>query len=128
VFSGDDLEDFFKQILNQLNPAMNNSTAEKNAKPCKDKGKPGVPPDDLEKDFKNRCLSVNPSNLIVIASLLTGALTVDSLLVDKQQTVQVVLTGTLRRKTQLDKMVEQIVKLPAEQVIEAILNAMGIVT
>lgn len=66
----------------------------------------GRTPDD------NPFLGLNPSELLVIAGLIGGVLEVDSVLVDRDQTVQIILSGSLKRKTQLDMMMEQIGKMP----------------
>ncbi|MZP42739.1 hypothetical protein GTO89_06755 [Heliobacterium gestii] len=46
--------------------------------------------------------------MAVIIGLISDALIVNSILVDRNQEVQIVLTGSLRRKTKLDKMLDEI--------------------
>lgn len=70
----------------------------------------------------NLFLGLNPSQLLVIAGLIGGVLQVDSVLVDRNQAIQIVLSGSLKRKTQLDIIMEQIGKMPFDQVMAAIMN------
>ncbi|MBM7866478.1 hypothetical protein [Heliomicrobium gestii] len=51
---------------------------------------------------------LTPSKVAVIIGLISDALIVNSILVDRNQEVQIVLTGSLRRKTKLDKMLDEI--------------------
>lgn len=113
MFSSEDL-DKIKEAIAQFNAGNNN----KNSKEGKD-----------EKHKKNNnnkdCVNLTPSQLLVIAGFLSGALEVVSVTVDKDQMVQIVLNGTLKRKTQLEKIMEQIGQLPFEEVIRAIMNSSG---
>jgi hypothetical protein len=47
----------------------------------------------------NLFLGLNPSQLLVIAGIIGGGLEVDSVLVDRNQAIQIVLSGSLKRKT-----------------------------
>lgn len=76
----------------------------------------GCTPDD------NLFLGLNPSQLLVIAGLVGGVLQVQSVLVDRDQAIQIVLAGSLKRRTQLDMVMEQIGKMPFDQVMAAIMN------
>ncbi|MFZ5643042.1 MAG: hypothetical protein ACOY46_05585 [Bacillota bacterium] len=67
-------------------------------------------------------LSLTPSQLLVILGLLGGVFEVTSLLVDKDQEVQIVLTGSLKRKTELDKKLDEIGSLPFDEVMGAIIG------
>lgn len=69
------------------------------------------------------CLNLNSSQLLVLAGILTGVLDVESILVSRDQTIDIVLTGTLRRKTQLDKIMSQVGQLPFDQVMKAIIDS-----
>lgn len=46
--------------------------------------------------------------IAVIAALLTNSLQVQSVLVDRDQVVEVLLVGSLRKKTQMDNLLDQI--------------------
>ncbi len=70
----------------------------------------------------NAFLGLNPSQLLVIAGIVGGVLEVDSVLVDRNQAIEIVLIGSLKRKTQLDMIMKQIGKMPFDQVVAAIMN------
>lgn len=77
---------------------------------------------DDNKDSKNKKNAINPSSALVIIGLLSGALQVDSVLVDRDQNVQFVLTGSLKQKTQLEKIMDQIGAMPFDEVMKAFLD------
>jgi len=65
--------------------------------------------------------SLTPSQVLIIGGLLGGALEVTSILIDKDQTIEIVLAGSLKRKTDLEKMLDQIGDIPFDEVVSAIL-------
>lgn len=71
---------------------------------------------------ENVFLGLNPSQLLVIAGIIAGGLQVESVLVNRNQSIEIVLIGELKRKTQLDKIMEQIGKMPFDQVMKSIIN------
>jgi hypothetical protein len=77
---------------------------------------------DNNKPDDNPCLNVSPSQLLVIAGLISGVLEVDSVLVDRDQNIEIVVTGALKRKTQLDMVMEQIGSMPFDRVVKSIMN------
>ncbi|HBE76958.1 MAG TPA: hypothetical protein DDW65_04140 [Firmicutes bacterium] len=68
------------------------------------------------------CIKLLPSELLVIAGIICDVLQVESVLVSRNQTIEIVLTGSLKRKTQLDRIMQQIGKMPFDQVISSIMN------
>lgn len=68
---------------------------------------------------------LSPQQIAVIAGLLVNALTVDSVLIDKNKRLQIVLGGTLRRKTRLDRLLQEIGGMNVADVIDSILNSGG---
>lgn len=68
------------------------------------------------------CINLNPSQLLIIAGFLTGTLQVESVLVNRNQSIEIVLVGTLKKKTQLDKLMGQVGKMPFERVVQAIID------
>lgn len=74
---------------------------------------------------KTDCPKLSPATLFVIAGLLSGALEVDAIEVDRDQIIQISLEGSLKRKTQLDRIMEQIGQMPFEQVVRAIVENSG---
>ena len=66
--------------------------------------------------------SLTPQQLLVVAGILSGELEVDSVLIGTDQRVEVILTGSLKKKTQLDMMLDQIGSLPFDEVVKAIIG------
>lgn len=66
--------------------------------------------------------SINPSQAIIIAAMLAGVLEVTSVLVDRNQTVEIVLTGSLKKKTELEKLLDQVGSKPFDEVVKAMLG------
>ena len=69
-----------------------------------------------------KCFDLNPTELLVITGLIVDVLNVESVLVNRNQVVQIVLSGNLRRKTELERVMEQVGQLPFDQVIKAIIE------
>ncbi|MDD4237394.1 MAG: hypothetical protein PHT62_02375 [Desulfotomaculaceae bacterium] len=70
-------------------------------------------------------LQLSPQKILVVLGLLGGVLEVTSVLVDKDQTVQFVLSGTLKRPTRLDKMMNEIGKMPFDDVLKTVLDRLS---
>lgn len=105
MFSQEDL-DRLEQLLNQW---KNNDKEQKNAKTSSESP-------------ENEGLSLNPSQLLVIAGLVFGVFSVNSVVINKEQTVDIVLSGSLKRSTQFEKVMKQLGKLPFDQVMKAIMG------
>jgi hypothetical protein len=113
VFSADELGNFQK-LLSQF--GLGNDSAQS------DKGnKQNKPNNDNSGNDGINCPKLDPAQLLAIAGILSGGLAVRSVWVNNDQTVQVVLTGSLKRKTQLEKVIGQIGQLSFDEVIKAIL-------
>jgi hypothetical protein len=69
---------------------------------------------------------INPSQVLIISAMLAGVLEVTSVLVDRNQTIEIVLTGSLRRKTELEKLLDQIGSKTLDEVVKAMLGRLGI--
>ncbi|MEW6174012.1 MAG: hypothetical protein AB1510_13300 [Bacillota bacterium] len=67
-------------------------------------------------------LILTPTQILVIAAILGGVLKVHSILLDDTQSVQILLTGSLKRKTAFDKMLDQIGPMSFDQVVKAFLD------
>jgi hypothetical protein len=121
VFSADDLR-MMRELLNKLEPEKSISSKKKQNKHNKNgnDGNDGNNGND-GKNGKN-ALALSPPQLLIIAALLSGALNVESLLIDHNQNIKVILTGTLKRKTQLEQVMSQIGQLQFDQVIRAIMQ------
>jgi len=67
-------------------------------------------------------INLTPSQIIVIAAIIGGVLQVDLVSIDKDQDVQVVLVGSLKEKTQLEKIMDQVGSMPFDEVVKAIIG------
>ncbi len=74
------------------------------------------------KNKKDCKLDLSSSQILIIIALLANVLEVDSFLVDRNQQIQIVLTGSLKQKTQLDKIMDQLGELPFDEVMQSILG------
>ena len=76
------------------------------------------------KDTKNarNTPAINPTRALVILGLLGGVLDISSILVTRDQLIQIRLDGSLKRKTKLDKMLDEIGAMPFEDVMRAMLD------
>lgn len=108
-----DLDALMEQFLSLLSKEGDISTkgasAGSNKNPCvnKSKQKPSV---------------LTPQRILVILGLVAGVLEVRSVLIDRDQVIQIVLDGTLKRRTRLDKMLDEIGEMPFDDVLRAIMN------
>lgn len=69
-----------------------------------------------------RTSKLTPQQVAVIAGLLTNSLTVDSVLIDKDQRLQIVLGGSLRRATRLDQLIDELSNMNVADVLESVLK------
>jgi len=70
---------------------------------------------------KNKCnCPLTPSQTLVLIGLIGGVLNVQSVLVDREQTVNIVLQGSLKRKTELDKILDKMGSMSFEEVMKAL--------
>ncbi|HAG12044.1 MAG TPA: hypothetical protein DCK76_11915 [Desulfotomaculum sp.] len=78
---------------------------------------------------KKECLlfPISPQKMLVIFGLLTGALEVDAVFLDRDRTVQIILEGSLitmdtSEKTNMDKKLDELGSMPFDQVIKTLLE------
>lgn len=64
---------------------------------------------------------LTPQQIAVVVGLLANVLEVNSVLIDKNQTIQIVLEGSIRKKTKADRIAEQLNEVSVGDLIEAIL-------
>ncbi|HEX2945590.1 MAG TPA: hypothetical protein VHT96_06515 [Clostridia bacterium] len=108
----DNINDALKDLLAGLSP---NSAA-----------------DPKSRDGKKSCGAnadaggINPSQALIIGAMLAGVLEVTSVLIDRNQTIEIVLTGSLKRKTELEKILDQIGSKTLDEVVKAMLGRLGI--
>jgi hypothetical protein len=64
--------------------------------------------------------SLSPQQIAVILALLSNSLFVQSLLVDKDQTIQIVLQGSLKRKRRIDKLLDELSGMSMGDVLDSL--------
>ncbi|WP_181454656.1 hypothetical protein [Paenibacillus dendritiformis] len=64
---------------------------------------------------------LTPQQIAVVVGLLANALEVTSVLIDKNQKIEIVLSGSIRKKTKADRVAEQLNEISVGDLIEAIL-------
>lgn len=107
MFTPDQLNSLSKSIMERLGLNEKGKNKDNNSSGCDD-GK--------------KKLSLTPSQVLVIAGILGGTLEVASVLVDKDQIVQIILQGSLKQKTELEKMMDKIGSMPFDEVVKAMLG------
>ncbi|WP_052144838.1 hypothetical protein [Halalkalibacter okhensis] len=67
---------------------------------------------------------LTPNQIAVITAILTNALSVQSILVDKDKTIQVLLEGslTVQKKSELDKLIDQVRDVPVGDFLSSLLK------
>lgn len=73
-------------------------------------------------NVEKKQISLTPVQLLVIMGIITGSLDIDSLLVDKNQEIQILLVGSLKQKTSLEKMFDDVGKMPFDDVLRALMG------
>ncbi len=104
--SSNHLEMLLKKLMDQYGIGEKTSG---NKKGSGDKNKPPFP-------------KLSPSQQLVILGLLGGVFEVQSVLIDKNQIVQIRIEGSLREKTQLEKIMDQVGAMPFDEVMKAIFD------
>lgn len=90
----------------------------------------GVQEQNCEKDInitdpQGNTIKLTPRKALVLAGLILDVLNIDSLVLNANKTFEVILAGTLERKTPLDKCVENIGKKPFDEVVKSIIKNLG---
>lgn len=114
MFSSGELNNLLEQIVSQFGQGMDNSTK---ITPAKSTG--GYK---CKQTNKRKAPVITPQKALVILGLLAGVLEVQSVLIDRDQIVDILLEGSLKRKTRLDKMLDEIGDMPFDEVLEAIIG------
>lgn len=65
---------------------------------------------------------LTPSKALIIVGLLGDVFAVDSILVDKDQRIEIVLSASLKQKTQLEKIMDQVGQRPFDEVLKSIIG------
>lgn len=70
----------------------------------------------------NGGLGLSPSEILVIGGIIADVLQVESVLVNKDQEIEIVLAGSLKRKTELDKMLDQLGSMSFDEILKALIS------
>lgn len=114
MFSSGELNNLLEQIVSQFGQGMDNSTK---ATPVKSTG--GY---ERKQTNKKKAPAITPHKALVIFGLLAGVLEVKSVMIDRDQIINILLDGSLKRKTRLDKMLDEIGDMPFDEVLGAIMG------
>lgn len=68
---------------------------------------------------KNTPAKLSPQQIAVVVGLLTNVLEVNSILLDKDQNIEIVLTGSIRRKTKADRIAEELGDVSVADLLDA---------
>ncbi len=104
MYPADNISNLLKELLSRFSPSVPGSS---NICPPKKAG---------------GNLGITPSQALIIGGIIGGVLNVESVLVDKNQTVEIVLSGSLKKKTDLEKMLDQVGSMPFDEVIKTMLE------
>jgi hypothetical protein len=114
-------------LLNDILSRMNISNGSNGSSNTGNNGSNGACGSGKNNSTGQTCgLSLSPSQALVIVGILGGVLQVDSVLVDRDQEVQIILSGSLKQTTKtkspLDKLMDQLGALPFDDVVKAIVG------
>ncbi|AKL97154.1 hypothetical protein CACET_c37260 [Clostridium aceticum] len=108
MFSSEQIDDMVKKLKMQLKADEKNKSLQ---------------PFDKE-DCQER-INLTPSQILTILALLAGTLDVTSVVFDRDQSVQIVLSGTLQKEeeeNELEKLIGHLGAMPFDQVMKAMLS------
>ncbi len=112
MFSADNFDSLLHQVFGQPGGQNSNNTGKSNGQGNMNTGSgPG-----------NGIPGLTPAQALVIAGFLGGVMKVDSILVGRDQHVEIVLVGNLRQETQLDKIMKQIGSMPFDEVMKSVIR------
>ena len=76
-----------------------------------------------EKNGKKESNSkLSPQQIAVIVGLLANVLEVNSVLIDKYQNIEIVLQGSIRKKTRADRIAEELGDISVGDLLDAFLR------
>ncbi|MDR5659603.1 hypothetical protein RH915_08860 [Serpentinicella sp. ANB-PHB4] len=76
--------------------------------------------------IEEKQLNIKPSQVLALSGLLAGVFDVTSIVIRRNQQVELVLAGSLKRneKTDLERLMSEIGKMPFDEVLKAMLSDM----
>lgn len=112
MFSSGELDPLVERILSQLGLGKGNLA----------KGIQANQVDSSNQGSQRRVPKLSPQKTLVILGLIGGVFEVKSILIDRNQIVEIILEGSLRRRTKLDNCLDEIGAMPFDDVLRAILE------
>lgn len=123
MFSSGEIDILVKQIINQLGQVKDQPGQElSQASQTCDGAVDGTDSKTSSGDTK---IPLTAQKILVLLGLIGGVLEINSVLVSKDQRVEILLVGALKRPTRLDKMLAEIGSMPFDDVMRAIMNRLG---
>lgn len=107
MFTPENLNKILKDVMRSFSTDAPDKNSDKNKKNCQS---------NMSK------INITPSQALVIAGIIGGVFDVDSLLIGKDQRVEILLSGSLKQKTELEKMLDEIGSMPFDEVVKAMLG------
>ncbi|MNH82531.1 hypothetical protein D3C87_817480 [compost metagenome] len=74
------------------------------------------------KKKNNPSSRLSPQQIAVVVGLLTNVLEVNSVLLDKDQRVEILLVGSIRRKTKVDRIVDELGNVSVGDLLDALIR------
>lgn len=112
MISDNHMELFMKKVMDQLGIKEADGNKDNKRNPNENKN-------NNDKCKKPR---LSTSQILVITALLADALEVNSFSVDRNQEIQIILTGSLKRKTQMEKIMDQVGQKPFDEVMKTLMG------
>lgn len=107
MFSSDQLNDLMQIVMNKLE--IDERKLDTNSK---------------DNNCDREKINLNPSQILVILALLAGTLQVNSIVINREQGVDIILTGSLKKEeeSEIDKIMKQLGHLPFDEVMKSMLK------
>ncbi len=112
MFSSGELDPLMERIFSQLGLGTGNLT----------KGLQANQADSNNQDSQRLLPKLSVQKTLVILGLIGGVFEVKSILFDRDQLVNILLEGSLKRRTKLDNCLDEIGAMPFDEVLRAILG------
>jgi hypothetical protein len=123
MLSSGDMDSLVKQILDQLGQVKDTPSGE--LAQAGQAGGSAAGCTGSNTSSNNPKIPLKTQDILVILGLASGVLHTHSVLVDTDQNIEILLLGSLKRPTRLDKCLDIIGNMPFDDVLKAIMNRLG---